>query len=381
MLVLGLGIGANIAVFSVIDRLLFEPLPFRGPDRLAWVARSGTRGGPIGAFTVEAYEILRRMQTFEELTTYEAFFARSSYKLTGDADPDRVAGVMVPANFFPFLGVSPAPRPDVHGRRVPDERSGGRHPDPRSVGAALCIGSGGVIGRQVMVNDRPATIVGVMPRTFDFGAVFAPGVHIELYMPAVFDELREWGTTMAILGAPPARRDAEAAAIGARRHRRASTASSARSAPTAERRTFFIRPLRESIVGNVRRPMLTLWAAVGLVLMIVCINLSNLLLARGAARSRRRWRCAARSARGGTRLVRQLLSESLVLSMLGGGLGVAFAYGAIAYVRRLEGHQHPAAEERGNQRRGARRCRRSDRADGAAVRPRAGHCCRARRSR
>ena len=196
-----------------------------------------------------------------------------------------------------------------------------------------------MIGRQVTVNDRPATIVGVMPRTFDFGAVFAPGVRIELYMPAVFDELRDWGPTMAILGrwrsgGSVAAVQAELDAIVEQRRRE----DTALGRPQSAR--LFIKPFHESVVGNVQRPMLTLWAAVGLVLMIVCVNLSNLLLARGAARSRE---MALRSAIGAGRgrLVRQLLSESLVLSMLGGGLGVAFAYGAIEYVRRLEGLSIP----------------------------------------
>jgi predicted permease len=338
VLVLGLGIGANIAVFSVIDRLLFEPLPFRGSDRLAWVARNGTRGAAPGSFTVEAYEILSRMQTFEELTTYEAFFARSSYKLTGDAEPDRVAGVMVPANFFPFLGVAP-----VLGRTFTDVECLKNGPGAVILTHGLWerrySSDPAVIGRQVTVNDRPATIVGVMPRTFDFGAVFAPGVRIELYMPAVFDELRDWGPTMAILGrwrsgGSVAGVQAELDAITEQRRRQ----DQALGRPQSAR--LFIKPFHESVVGNVQRPMLTLWAAVGLVLMIVCVNLSNLLLARGAARSRE---MALRSAIGAGRgrLVRQLLSESLVLSMLGGGLGVAFAYGAIEYVRRLEGLSIP----------------------------------------
>ena len=103
VLILGLGIGANTTVFSVVDTLLFEPLAFRNPDRLVWVMRADTRGRVARSWTVADYENLRDLQAFEDLTTYEAAFARSSYKLTGDADPDRVAGVMVPANFFPFL--------------------------------------------------------------------------------------------------------------------------------------------------------------------------------------------------------------------------------------------------------------------------------------
>ena len=107
VLILGLGIGANTAVFSVVDTLLFEPLAFRNPDRLVWVMRADTRGRVARSWTVADYENLRDIQAFEDLTTYEAAFARSATS-SGDADPDRVSGVMVPANFFPFpfLGVS-----------------------------------------------------------------------------------------------------------------------------------------------------------------------------------------------------------------------------------------------------------------------------------
>ena len=107
VLVLGLGIGANTAVFSVVDRLLFEPLAFRDPDRLDWVMRMNANGRIGRSWEVADYENLRDMQVFEDLTTYEMAFARSSYKLSGDGEADRVAGVMVAENFFPFLGVAP----------------------------------------------------------------------------------------------------------------------------------------------------------------------------------------------------------------------------------------------------------------------------------
>jgi len=193
VLILGLGIGANTAVFSVVDRLLFEPLAFRDPDRLAWIMRMNANGRVGRSWTVADYENLRDMEAFEELTTYEAAFARSSYKLSGDADPDRVAGVMVAASFFPFLGASP-----LLGRPFTDAECRLNGPGAVILSHGLWqrrySGRSDVIGRQLMVNDRPATIVGVMPPTFDFGAVFAPGVQIDVYMPAVFDVLRDWAT-------------------------------------------------------------------------------------------------------------------------------------------------------------------------------------------
>ncbi len=338
VLILGLGIGANTAVFSVIDTLLLEPLPFRAPERLAWIINRDTPGLSGRTSTVATYEALTEMQSFEDLTRSEAFFARSSYKLTGDADPDRVAGVMIPANFFPFLGVSP-----LLGRTFTAEECQQNGPGAVILSHGLWerrySSDPGVIGRQVVVNDRPATIVGVMPPAFDFGAVFAPGIRIEIYMPVVFDVVRRWGNTMAVMGrlkpgmTMPAAQ-AEATAIVERQQRERPEIGG----PGVY--TAIVKPFHDSVIGKMQRPMLTLWAAVGLVLLIVCVNLSNLLLARAATR---RKEMALRGAIGAgrARLARQLLTESLVLSIFGGGLGVAVAYAVVDYVRRLEGLSIP----------------------------------------
>ena len=338
VLILGLGIGANTAVFSIIDRLLFEPLPFRDPDRLVSVLRMNPNGRIGRYWEVADYETLREMKVFDDLSTYEGALARSSYKLSGDGDPDRVAGVMVPANFFPFLGVSP-----LLGRPFTDLECAQNGPGAVILSHGLWqrrySGRPDVIGRQLMVNDRAATIVGVMPPTFDFGAVFAPGVQIDVYMPAVFDVLRDWGNTMIVVARRRADAGAEATqsamnALFARQERERS------SGAARPRYSFVLAPFHESIVATMRRPMLTLWAAVGLVLLIVCINLANLLLARAASR---RKEIALRTAIGASRarLVRQLLTESVILSVAGGTLGVAFASAAIVYLRRLEGISIP----------------------------------------
>ena len=137
ILILGLGIGANTAVFSVIDTLLFEALSFRDPDRLVWVMRADARGRISRSWSVADYEALQALPALDELTTYEAAFARSSYKLTGDAEPDRVAGVMVASpTSLPFLGAQPALGRGVHRRRMPSrERARRRRPQPRTVAA------------------------------------------------------------------------------------------------------------------------------------------------------------------------------------------------------------------------------------------------------
>ncbi len=331
ILILGIGIGANTAVFSVIDTLLLEPLPFRAPERLTWIINRDTQGLSGRTSTVATYEALTKMRSFEEVTTYEAFFARSSYKLTGDADPDRVSGVMIPANFFPFLGVAP-----LIGRTFTDEECLGSGPGAvvlsHGLWARRYSSDPGVIGRQVVVNDRPATIVGVMPPTFDFGSVFAPGIQIEIYMPAVFDVLREWGNTMAVIGRLQPGMTLEAALTEAKEviERQQQDRPEFGSNYNA-----ILKPFHESVIGDAGRSILTLWTGVGLVLLIVCVNLSSLLLARAATRRKEiALRAAIGAGRG--RLARQLLTESLVLSALGGGLGVAFAYAAVDYVRRVE---------------------------------------------
>lgn len=330
VVILALGIGANTTVFSVIDKLLLEPLPFRAPEQLVWVINNDTPGLSGRTSTVSTYEALTEMRGFEEMTTYEAFFARSSYKLTGDGDPDRVVGVMVPANFFPFLGVAP-----MLGRTFTDEETQLNGPGAAILSHRLWerryLSDPEVIGRTVVVNDRPATIVGVMPRDFDFGTVFAPGIQVEIYMPAIFDVVRNWGNTMAILGrlGPGVSLEAAQAEASAvmERHRR--------ERPEVGNANAILQPLRESVSGSMRQPMLTVWIAVGLVLLIVCVNLANLLLGRGATRQKE---MALRNAFGAGhgRLVRQLFTENVVLSILGGGLGVAFAFAAVGYIRRLD---------------------------------------------
>ncbi|MEX2262610.1 MAG: ABC transporter permease [Bryobacteraceae bacterium] len=338
VLILGIGIGANTAVFSVVDKLLFEPLPFRAPERLAWIINRDTPGLSGRTSRVSTYEALTEMRTFEEMTTYEAFFARSSYKLTGDADPERVNGVIVPASFFPFLGVAP-----MLGRTFTIEECQLNGPGAVVLSHDLWerrySSDPGVIGRQIAVNDRSAAIVGVMPPTFDFGDVFAPGIQIEIYVPAVFDVLRNWGNTMAVIGrlAPGVTLQAvqaEATAVVERHQRERPEFGGPRSY------NAIVKPFRESVTGSMRQPMVTLWAAVGLVLLIVCVNLSNLLLARAATR---RKEMALRGALGAGRgrLARQLLTETFVLSILGGSLGIALAYAAVGYVRRLEGLSIP----------------------------------------
>ena len=272
-------------------------------------------------------EFQRHNQSFQALTSYNPFLGNSEYKLTGGCEPLPVAGVMVAGNFFQTLGVEPAlgrlfaPEELVKNGRpaVLLSNSWWRtqfHADPS------------IVGQSIQLNNKPVTVVGVMPAGFDFGAVFAPGTKMDVFTPAVMDELLSYGNTLAVIG----------------RLRPGVTLDQ------AQRESDFLFPqmlaahkdwwdgysarlsgLKEHVSGTLRRSLEMLWCAVALILLIVCVNISNLLLARAAGRSKE-FALRISLGAGRERLVRQLLTESFVLSAAGAALGLGFAYGVTAWL-------------------------------------------------
>ncbi|HEY3744123.1 MAG TPA: ABC transporter permease [Bryobacteraceae bacterium] len=323
ILIVGLGIGASATVFSVVNALLLRPLPFKNPAELAWVTNWCNDCGMSGQTTqVDHVLDLRKMaKSFSEIGGYDAFYGNGDFKLTGTGDPERLSGVSVTQNFFNVLGIAPE-----LGRGFTDEESkfnGARavilsHPfwqrrfdaDPQ------------VIGRKIILNDVPVTVVGVMPESFDFGAIFAPGRHFELLAPfPLSPETNRQGNTMALVarlspGATIQSAQAELTILGKQltaAHRR-------------DRNDFggFVSPLVEHVSGRVKPALVVLACAVGVVMLIVCANLSSLLLGRTVSRQKE---IAIRAAMGAGRgrLVRQMLTESLVLSFAGAVLGLILA--------------------------------------------------------
>ncbi|HZT28951.1 MAG TPA: ABC transporter permease [Bryobacteraceae bacterium] len=337
VLVLALGIGANVAVFSVVNTLLLRPLPFRDPGRLVWLATHGGAGGLSDqTYTVSAFEEFRRHnRSFQDVTSYQTFFNSIQYKLTGRGDPVSIVGVQVAENFFPLLGVEP-----VLGRLfTPDEcRKGGR-------AAALLSypfwqrqfgGDPAIVGQTIEIQAAPAditgpvTVIGVLPASFDFGSVFSPGMQVDFYVPAYMDFWRTWGNTLAVLGrlrpgVTLAQAQAEADLLFPQLR------AAHREWWEDYKSTLF--GLQDRVSGKLRRSLYVLWGAVGLILLIVCINISNLMLARAMSRGKEfAMRTALGAGRG--RLVRQLLTESLVLSGAGAALGLAFAWAITSYLAR-----------------------------------------------
>ena len=332
VVILALGIAANTAVFSVVNTVSAAPAAVSGFRRVSCGSNPDDRSnatlrdaaGLSGVtYTVAAYEEFQRHnQSFQQVTGYNPFFGNGEFTLTGHGEPQAVLGVMVAGNFFQTLGVQP-----MLGRLFTREecQKNGR-------GAAVLsyafwqrqyAGDPNIIGQAIILSKKPVVVVGVLPASFDFGSVFAPGMRMDLFVPAIMDVLRYWGNTLAIVGrlkpgvsVPQAQAESDILFPQFK----------AAHQDWWEDYASTITGLKEFVTGKLRRSLIVLWCAVGVILLIVGVNLSNLLLARAAARSKEfAMRMALGAGRG--RLIRQLLTESLVLSSAGAllGLGLAFA--------------------------------------------------------
>jgi putative ABC transport system permease protein len=328
ILIVGLGVGASSTVFSVVNALLLRPLPFDHPDRLVWIANN--QGEGLSSETVQVGHLLGfREQThlFSDVAAYFAFYGVGDAKLTGTGEPERLTSVPVSQNFFPLLGVKP-----TLGRLfTPDEC---KWNGPRAVLLSHALwqrrfaADPAIVGQPITLDRQPVTVVGVLPASFDFGSVFAPGGRIDLYSPfPLTQETNRMGNTSALIGrlAPGATIDA------ARSEARVVAARTTQENPQWNHFVPKLDMLREHVSGQFRGAMFLLACAVGVVMLIVCANLSNLLLARSATRQKEMAIRAALGA-GRGRLVRQVLTESLVLSCGGALLGVLFAAGAVRLV-------------------------------------------------
>ncbi len=337
LLILAIGIGANTTVFSVVHGILIRPLPFHEPDRLVWIENrwDGYQSAGLSgvASRVDVFEEWRaRSETLASITAYNPFFGYRSHKLAGGGEPERVVGVTIARDFLAVLGVRPS-----LGRAFTKEEC--RPNGPRAVLLSERLwrrsfaADPGAVGRAVIFDDEPATVVGVMPASFDFGAVFAPGTDVDLFIPLVLDDARDEGNTLAVVG-----RLAPDADIEAARAEFAVLLDQIRLDHPDWRSSYgaWLGSLGKHVSGGMRGTLVVLWAAVAVVLLIVCANLSNLLLSRGAARQKELTMRAALGA-GRLRLVRQLLTESLVLACGGAAIGLV---GAFVVVDVLSGLRH-----------------------------------------
>jgi predicted permease len=322
ILIAGLGIGASSTVFSVVNTLLLRPLPFAEPEQLVWVANRDTAG--LSGQTTQVGHMLdlrERTQTLSAVAGYFAFYGVGDNLLSGGGgEPERLSGVPVSDNFFEVLGVQPR-----LGRLFTAEEARWNGPKAVILTEGLWrrrfASDPAIVGAALVLNDQPHTVVGVLPASFDFGSVFAPGSRFDLYFPfPLSPETNRWGNTMAMIG-----RLEPGASVG---HAQAEvrTIAGQMSTEHPERNRFegHVRSLADHVNGRIRLAVWVLAGAVGMVMLIVCANLSNLLLARMASRQKE---FAIRSALGAgrARLISQTLTESVVLSCSGAVVGLTLA--------------------------------------------------------
>jgi putative ABC transport system permease protein len=336
VITLALGIGANTAIFSLVNSILLNPLPYSEPDRLVILLQSyAQKGLNTWGLSQARFAIYRdQSQSFEKMAAY----TNTGFNLTGTGEPERLIGASVTADFFGVLGVEP-----ILGRsfRLEEDAPG------KNVVCVLSYsfwqrrfgGDPQIIGTSLNLNNVPTEVVGVMPQGFSF-----PQIGVDVWVP---------------LGLNPQRRNMSVH-VGIARLKPGMTARQAEADTTAvlwndarqneepppegaDLKTI-VTPLKERITGRTQKPLLVLLGAVAMVLLIACANVANLLLARATSRTREIAVRLAMGARPG-RVVRQLMTESLLLAFIGAIAGTALAAWGVKLINRLPVQGIPRIEE------------------------------------
>lgn len=336
LLTLALVIGANSALFSVVNTILLRPLPFPHGERLVgvWDSQPAINLPRISCSGPNFLEYQKANQSFEEMVAWTS----TGVSLLGQGQPERLQGVRATHDALALFGGLPS-----LGRAFSavEDRPGG--PAVVLISHALWQrrygADPGILGRNIVLDSIPHTVIGVLPSSFSFAGVFTPGTSVDVWLPLALDPADQNHGNHHIIatarlrpGVPLASARAELAGIAKRIER---------EHPDINRGwTAVANPLQEDVVGNLRNALLILMGAVALVLLIGVANVANLLLARAAVR---RKEIAVRNALGATssRLFRHMLAESLLLGLGGGGLGLLLAFWATEFANHIDVTQLP----------------------------------------
>ncbi len=344
IVIAGLGIGASTTVFSIAQALLFRPLPFVEPDRLVWIANGTSEN--LSSQTVQVSNLIaltEQSRSYSGIAGFYQFYAPGDIRLTGTGEPERLTGVPVTQGFFPLLGVTP-----LIGRTFDVRESQFNGPKAVLLGHQLWQGRFAsdrqIVGRTIILDGEASTVIGVLPPSFDFAAIFTPGRRADLFLPyPLSPETNRQGNTLALIG-----RLRDGVQIGAAQNEARGIGSRIVTGSFEGRSRNGFDPrlshLRERVSGRFQPALVALSGAVGLLMLLVCANLSNLLLVRASIRQRE---MALRAALGAARahVMRQMLIESLLLGVGGALLGLVLAIGSTRLVAQLQGTTLPLLKD------------------------------------
>jgi len=316
--VLALGIGANTAIFSVVNAVLLKPMPFENPDQLLMVWEQSPSTSKTNVVNpINFLEWQSRNHSFKRISALVEY----NVSLTGDGEPEVINAMAVSDGFFPILGVKPilgrwfTPEEDVRGKDFVVILS-------ESLWRRRYGADPAVLGRKLLFNNQSVIIIGVMPASFRF-----PQSTADIWTPLALDRasVLKAGRYLETV----ARLTDHATIATAQADMNAIASQLQRERPDVDSKWgIMVVGLREQAVGNVRTPLLVLLGAVGLVLLIACVNVANLMLMRAARRSREIAIRAALGA-GAARIARQLLVESMLIALLGGTAGLLIGIWAV----------------------------------------------------
>jgi putative ABC transport system permease protein len=323
VLTLALGIGANAAIFSVVNAVLLRPLPWADPGHAVMIWSKWTAFDKTWVSTGEVVDYRRRARTLREV----AAWGQGQVNLTGSGEPERVAAANVTGNTFSVLGVSP-----MRGRVFSATEDVPKGPNVVVLGHALWSrrysADASIVGRSIQIDGRPYEVVGVMPPGFLLPTDYQNPQPSQLWVPLQLDPTSMDHGNHGLYAAARLQPGATVAQAADELRNIAQAMTREGLYPVQMRFDTVTLSLEDEVVGGVRRSIWLLFGAVGFLLLIACANVANLLLARAEARQRE---IAVRSAlgAGGRRMVRQLLTESMLLTVLSAIAGLAIAGAAV----------------------------------------------------